>query len=165
MVEFRDLNQMFAYMNDQLIIAMEKTAEEVQQIMQDYIQSNLYDSYQPSEYIRTYDYLNSLSVKKVRKENGWNVVEIFFDPEKIKQNEVEGFWNQHMSAYGYREWKGTQINELIPMWLEEGVESPLFSRKGIHVVDETIKELEQTKIHLQKIKEILLQKGIQVEFN
>jgi hypothetical protein len=161
-MEFRSLSALFNFLDQQLQTAMESVAEEVKQLMHDYIQTNLYDAYQPTEYIRTYDYLNSLSVKPVRKENGWNVVEIYFDPSTIKQD-IQPFWNAHMSVYGNKEWKGTPINELIPLWLNEGVESPLYSHKGIHVVDNTIEELKSTKMHLEKIKDLLQTKGIRVE--
>ena len=49
--------------------ALRLVSLEVEKMMKDYIIRELYQKYEPKEYMRSYNYINSLTVKKVYKNN------------------------------------------------------------------------------------------------
>lgn len=152
-------------MNNILIQMLQKTAEIAAKIIDDYVLENLYAKYQPTNYIRTYDYINSLTIGDVQKvANGYEIM-IFFDSTKIRSHQSPiGEWNQHMSTNKNNSstWHGQSINELIPIWIEYGVSGSMWDRSGIKVMKNVRRELRTTRIHIRKIRQLLLQKGIKM---
>lgn len=125
--------------------ALNKVTIKVEKMIKKYVMDKLYNSYTPTDYIRSYDYLESLTVTKVTKNSlGELETKIFFDPNKIHSRETEGsYWNQHMSINGDTTWEGKPISEWIPVFIEYGTKGSLWDRKGIHVVDNIMKELDR----------------------
>ena len=123
--------------------ALRLVSLEVEKMMKDYVMDSLYNNYSPNDYLRSYNYLNSLTVKKVYTNSvGELETEIFFDPEKIYSREIEGeYWNQHMSVNGDSSWEGRPISEWIPIFMEHGVSGSKWDREGIKVVDTIMKKL------------------------
>lgn len=161
---FKNLDGLFKYVEKNLRLTLNDVALLVEKEMKEYIMKKLYQSYNPKEYHRSYDYINSLTVGKVVQVGTSFNVEVYFDPKKIKQEEVhDSAWNRHMSVDGNTEWNGTPINELIPYFIEYGTNGSLWDREGINVTTETIRELEDTKKHLEVIKNVLKQRGINVK--
>lgn len=164
MTTFKNINQLNAYLNKQLESVLLQVGQEVKKIIEGYIQDRLYDSYQPFQYSRTYDFLNSLTVKKPYPLNGGYAVEVYFDTDKIRQAIVEDSkWNQHMSYDGSDTWNGVKVNKLIPYFMEYGVEGSLWDRDGIYAVRDTIVTLEETKLHVKELGKLLKQKGFSIK--
>ena len=140
-------------------------AIEVENMMKDYIIQALYNDYEPQDYLRSINYINSLTVKKVYKNStGELETEIFFDPEKIYSREMEGeYWNQHMSVNGDSSWGGRPINEWIPIFMEHGVSGSLWDREGIEVVDTIMKRLKGDREFRNLMMSELKRRGFNVK--
>lgn len=165
MPNFKDLKSLFSYINKNLKFSLQEVGQQVEQIIKDYIMEHLYNAYTPSDYSRTYDFINSLSVKKVQQSNNGYIVELFFDTNRIISYEVEDrYWNQHMNIDGSDTWNGEKINEWIPIWLEKGVSGSLWDRDGIDSMKNVKNELEATGKHIKMIVDILKKKGFKVEW-
>lgn len=160
-----DLKRMLQYVEKQAKDALRLVSLEVEKMMKDYIIDALYNSYTPKDYLRSYNYINSLTVKKVYKNStGELETEIFFDPDKIYSREVEdSYWNQHMSVNGDSMWDGRPISEWIPIFIEHGVSGSKWDRDGIEVVDNIIKKLKDDKAFKNMMMRELIRKGFTVE--
>ena len=82
----------------QLLRQLEKHAQdslrlvaiEVEGMMRDYVIQALYNDYEPQDYLRSMNYVSSLTVKKVFKNTtGGLETEIFFDPQTHTERGVE----------------------------------------------------------------------------
>lgn len=157
----------------QLLRQLEKHAQdslrlvaiEVEGMMRDYVIQALYNDYEPQDYLRSMNYVNSLTVKKVFKNaTGELETEIFFDPEKIHSREMVGeYWNQHMSVNGDSSWGGRPISEWIPIWMEHGVSGSLWDREGIEVVDTIMKQLKNDREFRKLMMNELRRRGFNVK--
>ncbi len=160
-----DLKRLMDYIEKQAQDSLRLVALEVEKMMKQYVIDNLYNNYTPKDYARSYNYINSLTIKKVYKNSkGELETEIFFDPNKIYSREVhDRYWNQHMSLNGSTTWDGVPINELLPVWMEKGVSSSKWSHKGIHVVDNILKKLDNDKQFKKMMEDELRKKGFKIE--
>lgn len=160
-----DLKRMLQYIEKQTQDALRLISLEVEKMMKDYIIKALYNAYQPKDYLRSMNYINSLTVKKVTKNGvGELEVEISFDSNKIYSREMEGeYWNQHMSVNGDDTWGGRPISEWIPIFMEHGVSGSLWDRDGIEVVDTILKELNSNSTYKKMMMKELKRKGFNVE--
>lgn len=167
-IKVKDYKQLYAVLEKRIDYALQIVAGKVEEIIRRYVMDNLYQSYQPDDYWRSYDYVNSLTCGKVTKNGNFHQVEIYFDPNKIRSIEVEdSMWNRHMSVDGNDTWNNKPISEWIPIWIEKGIDKDngsLWDRKGIEVVKNVTKELEQTKYHLKEISTILRKQGINAQW-
>lgn len=162
---------MLQHLEKHVKFSLEEVAKIVEEEIKDYVMKNLYNEYTPTHYTRTYDYINSLTVKKARKEGNGYAVEIFFDTDKIYPRPPDGDgkgglgrWSRHSSITSYNGGgSGDDMSDMIPLWIEEGVSGSLYDRDGIYTMENTKKIMEQTKYHLHAIKAILEKKGFKVE--
>lgn len=160
MAEFRDLKSFFNYVEKNMKFALQEVAYEIEEIIKNYIIERLYNTYTPSSYTRTYDYINSLTVDKVEFTDDGYQVFIYFDTKKIRPlppDEV-GRWSRHQSITD-----GTDVSDLIPYFIEYGTHGSLWDREGIYAIENIEKELLQTKLHLKKIVSILQSRGFNVK--
>lgn len=161
-----DLQRMLQYAEKHVKFALEEVAKVVEEEIKDYIMKNLYNDYDPQAYTRTYDYINSLTVKKAVKEGNGYVVELFFDPDKITPRPPDdvGRWSSHSSITSYNGGgTGDDVSDMIPIWMEYGTNGSLWDRDGIYTMENTKEIMEQTKYHLYEIKKILESKGFKIE--
>lgn len=79
--------------NDSKMISI-ALAEDIRNILYLYTQS-WYESHEPREYERTYQFINSLTVRSYKKEQVGAYVEVGFDPEKMFIAQNNGFM-QHI---------------------------------------------------------------------
>ena len=160
-----DLKRMLQYAEKQVQDSLRLISLEVEKMMKDYIIKALYNAYQPKDYLRSMNYINSLTIRKVSKNSAGELeTEIFFDPDKIFSREMEGeYWNQHMSVNGDTSWGGRQISEWIPIFIERGVSGSLWDRDGIEVVDTILKELNSNSRYKTMMMNQLRRKGFKVE--
>lgn len=158
-----DLQKMMKYVEKHVKFALEDVAKVVEEEIKYYVKTNLYDDYEPSAYTRTYDYINSLTVKKANKiDNGYEV-ELFFDTDKIFPRPPDGLgrWSRHSSITSYNTGgSGDDVSHMIPHWLEYGVSGSLWDRDGIYSMENTKEIMEQTKYHLHEIVKALGKRGI-----
>lgn len=130
---------------------------QIEKEMKDFIMRELYQKYNPSDYSRTYEYINSLTVSQVYENKDGYEIEIFFDSDKINAREVsDRYWNQHMSV------DGSDFAEFLPYAIEYGTSGSLYDRKGIKVVETTINELKNGDL-IKKAINILKSKGFNVK--
>jgi len=129
--------------------------------IQQYLMKHLYAN-TPEDYERTWDLFNSLTVKEIKTSGDIYTIEVYFDKDKIKSNEILNNWNQHMSfvtknrsAGEAKYWEGQSISQALPWWIELGEDSLIFPREGIHMVKNTTEKLRSTKEHIEELKKIL----------
>ena len=171
MAEFKinstsDLEKMLKYIEKQAQDSLRLISLEVEKMMKDYVIKNLYLKYEPNQYLRSEEYVNSLTVTKVYKNSdGGLETEIYFDPEKIHSRELQDeVWNQHMSLNGDSEWKGESISTWIPIWMEHGVHgNTKWKREGIEVVNNMLIELDNNGEFKKMMMNELRKKGFKVE--
>lgn len=161
-----DLKKMLQYAERHVKIALEEVAKVVEEEIKNYVMKNLYNAYEPTHYTRTYDYINSLTVRKARKEGNGYTVEIFFDTDKIypRAPDEKGRWSRHSSITSYNKGRTPDdVSDMIPVWIEYGTNGSLWDRDGIYTMENTKKIMEQTKYHLHEIKKILEKRGFKIE--
>jgi len=158
MPSFSNKKELEDFMNATILkVALIDIAKQVEVLIRDYIKKNLYDTYEPKNYVRSYDYINSLTIGKVKPDGNGFSIRLYFDANKIKPQEMErGLWNRHMTQ------KGVPTNEFIADWIENGATDSEHARKPIHVMANIKKELEETKLHVRAIKKALGEKGFKV---
>ncbi len=161
-----DLKRVISYVEKHAKFALEEVAKTVEEIIKEYILENLYNAYEPKAYTRTYNYINSLTIDKVKKEGNGYSVKLFFDTAKIFPQPPDdlGRWSRHSSitSYGANRMPD-DISDMIPLWMEYGVKGSLWDRDGIYSMENAKKTMEETKYHLKKIKEVLEGRGFKVE--
>ncbi len=166
-----DLKKVLKYAERHVKFALEEVAKVVEKEIKNYIMVNLYNKYEPKYYTRTYNYINSLSVKKAKKVDNGYVVEIFFDTDKIMPLPPDGDgenglgrWSRHSSITSYLNGgSGDDMSDMIPLWMEYGVVGSLWDRDGIYSIENNIAIMKKTKYHLDEIKKVLESRGIKVE--
>lgn len=125
-IKYKDLD---GYLRSRINDAVMSCAKIAEIKLKDDIMSKLYNEYNPKEYQRTYDFLESVSLKPiVGKKNTINVM-IYYDTSKIIPNFVEDNWNQHEDIWGI------DVHEFIPLWLEFGTKNSLWDREGIYAME------------------------------
>lgn len=124
----------------------QKCYELVRNLLMDTVYSNT--NY---EYERTMDLYNSVTVNTIRDGSTHVSFEVFIDSSKIDANPVEDSkWNQHMSM------DGEDVSEELPVWIEEGFDSPYYQRKPAEYMLESFAEMQNGKnnIATQLAKEL-----------
>jgi hypothetical protein len=160
---FTSLDKLMKYLENDIIYSLGIVAEDIKKIIRDYVEKEVYQKYEPYEYNRTYELLNSLDISEIKKTGNIYSFSVFFNPEKINMYNTDDKWSQHKSVFGYESWHGMQLNELIPWFIENGTENSLWDRDGIYSIEYVRERLEKTDEHLKKIKQILKSKGYAVE--
>lgn len=141
MPDFNNLNALYAYIQVQVNDAMEKdVAEEAKRVMEVHIQTDVYNTYTPTDYERTYQLMEdvkseliddgTIEIKDTRTENGRDITKII--------------------EYGVGYDWGYKRN------LDEEIGPRPF-------VELTAKDLETNKSHVGVLKKALQDKGISVE--
>jgi hypothetical protein len=154
------LDKLFAHVNKNIAEVLPNVAEEIKKIVQHEIWELLYSSYN-HEYQRTYDFIDSVSVKNINKlSDGTLEIEIYYDSSKIIPSVVENSkYNQHMDYYG------NDVPDKIPLWLESGTDANngnFFPRDGIGAMK---KVAEEEKLRFEsKLLNELKKKGWDVIF-
>ena len=98
-----------------------------------------------NEYVRTYDVLNSITTSKVVKVPNGYALSVYFDKDKIRAERVDGScWGQHISFNNDITWGGMTIGEWIPVWIDKGQNSDVYSFDGIEYVKTTMAEIQKS---------------------
>lgn len=145
------------HLESQMVLNLAKIGEEVKGWLRNNVHLLWYNRpFTPQNYDRTFELIECLSVRPVKKTgNGQYQVEIYFDTDKMNTYPAEnGQWSKHESIT-----TGTDVRLFIPLWIEEGQNSPLYSFDGVHPVETTISEVEQDHYIKNRMMELLRDKG------
>ena len=164
MPDFKSLEAYFKYIEKTMVRSLEEVGREVEQVLKDYIMENWYNrpgfNASDSLYTRTYDYINSIVVDKAKKVGDCEYqVVIRFDTDRIRPQGADGTgrWSRHQSIT-----TSTDVSIMIPLFIEDGVNSPIYSFGGVAPVGNTTEFLERTAFHVKEIMKRLKAKGINV---
>lgn len=103
---FTNKKQLNSFLQTRLYAAVEKLTEEIYQELITFIQEDIYDSYKPKEYERTFEFRDVAWNKNVRKAANEIVGEIFYDGMKMTYNPNK---YQHGSRFEDRREKLAEI--------------------------------------------------------
>jgi hypothetical protein len=159
--DFKNLNALFKYMEKTQPIDLEKLGNEIKGWLRNNVRVLWYErSYTPKFYERTFELIESITCSKAKKiGNGEYQVKIYFDTDKINPYSGEnGMWSQHQSITN-----GADVSSFIPLWIEEGQNSSIFSYEGVHPVRITKEEIKEDDYIKTRLKELLEHRGYRVE--
>lgn len=94
-------------------------------------QSEVYDAYTPTQYDRTYEFLNSNDTKLDKKVYKNNIYMFVYTPTTLE------FMGRHPSWVD-----GSNQNKNIPYWIQNGNDSPLFSYEARDYITPTRNEID-----------------------
>lgn len=157
--DFKSLDSLFNYINKNIKSVIPQLAQQIEETIKQYILERQY-SWTPSDYSRTYQYINSLTISKIQESSDGIAVELYFDTSKITPmpHDDDRTWNKHMDMYG------NPVNEFIPLWLEEGTPgNPYYSHPGNHAVRDSYEEFKNGKA-VQGLYMLLKSKGFNCTF-
>lgn len=130
MPNFRDLDSLFRYIKEEVNKTLLPLGTMVQNMVRDYIWKNLYLKYpNPKDYIRTYNFLDSVSVRAYKDLHNNKIVEIYYDISKIEAREVLNGWNQHMNTFPKNDIR--DYSHMMPEWIESGTTGSLWDRNPL----------------------------------
>lgn len=142
--------------------ALRKTANEIVEEIQEYIYVNWYMVRPESEhYDRTYQLLSAFRVRLMQKSSSREIgVKIYIDDSRIDPEITDkDKWNVHASQA-----TNEDNSADFPIFIDEGVKSPLYSYDGIYYMEELKRIMEETDFPLEKMKTYLHGKGYVVDF-
>lgn len=147
------------YVESNVVVDLEAIGEKIKNILRENVKKLWYErNYTPTHYTRTFELIDSITVSQARKINKGYEVVIYFDPDKINPYPAEnGEWSKHESIT-----TGTNIAPYLPLWIEEGQNSPLFSYEGVHPVKTTKEYLRQNQYIIREMAKLLEAKGFKV---
>ena len=126
---FNNYDDLFKYIEKSVHESLIPTADVVLNMVKKFIWENMYEAYSPNYYMRTYEFVNSISIKI--KDN--KTVEIYYDVKKIHAYEDNNnFWNQHMGWNKKKDGHETyDTSTMIPIWIERGTTGSMWDREPL----------------------------------
>jgi hypothetical protein len=161
MATFNNVKDLLRFIETQLPINLEKICNEIKGVLKNELLNHWYNTYMPSSYHRTYQLIESITVSKaIKVGNVWQA-NIYFDEDKIEPIESNfGLFPSHMNITdGASEYGGKTYGELLPMWIEEGQHSSIWSSTGIHMVERTVDWAREDNYVKNRMMELLRNKG------
>lgn len=159
MPDFKNLKDLNNYIEKQYMVQfLNKIGDEIKGWLKNNVRLLWYErDFNPTHYTRTMELLECISVRQAKKmPDGFYQVEIYFDTDKMNNYPPEnGEWSKHESIT-----TGTDIRLMLPLWIEEGQNSPLFSYEGVRPVETTRSEIIDDNHIINRMRELLEYKGI-----
>jgi hypothetical protein len=159
---FDTLSSIYKYLESEVIINTSKIAKEIADVLKNYVRLNWYNDHSPSQYQRTMDILNSISITDVKKNRNGYSVKIFFDDSKINMIEYDGLFNAHMGIYGETSYQGMSLPQWVVYWMNYGQNSPIYSYEGVGFLEDVIEWNKDDKYHINRMQELLENKGFDI---
>lgn len=161
MPTFNSLDQLFKALQVDIMQILQKTGNEIKGVLRQTIQRDWYNrpDYNASttQYLRTLQLLDSISMKPVQTNGNTFSVEIYYDTSKIiPMDGTDQYpWTRHKSIID-----SASSAEALPYYIEYGNgDSPIYQYEGVHPV-QTVYEWERDdKYVLNRFKELLRDKG------
>lgn len=117
MVEYNTWDSLFEILDRDIQVSFENVSDQIVKLWKQLVEENFY-SYNPSEYVRSFQSLDAISITNIRKlPNGMTEIEIGYDISKIKTFTYTG-----MSTGMER--TGHENPSEMPMYIEGGFEMP-----------------------------------------
>ena len=143
---FKSLKEVEKYIQKIANQNLEVIGEHVKSILKKIILDDLYRAYDPSEYERTNQFLEAVTVSGVKTKGNISEIEIYVDPDKLFPVQREkSEWSSYMSSlgknYGDTSYGSMSISEWVVHWMEFGNRSP-YSREPIEMYKKTRERLE-----------------------
>ena len=137
--KFKSIEDYFDYINKILEECVKEIGVQMKTELQDYLFENWYKKYTPSEYIRSFNLLDSVKYSLI-KQNGKIIVKVYYDENSIIPEYMEdSYWNRHMSL------SGEDVSNDVPYYIEYGNgDNKLFKYNGIHAMKSLLRYAEQT---------------------
>jgi len=143
--------------------------EKIKKILQNYLKKNWYNVSSPMFYQRTFEVLNSITVKEVAQVGNEVEVEIFFDETKIisKESTFQLYghmkrFNHHMSINHDTGYNGADIGIALVYWMNYGQNSSLHAYSGASFLEDTLNEISVKKTHLVELERAFKKVGIYI---
>lgn len=128
-------------MDKKTVQSLEKCADLAMDRLTQNVLDTVYD-WQPKQYKRTYQLLESISRTEVAKVYGEYVAEIYFDYKKMQPIINDGTWNSHADFYGSWVNNEQSASDLVN-WLEYGTENVYYSHEAHGFLKETIEWIQK----------------------
>ncbi len=127
----------------------------VANVLKDYVNELVYEANDPSDYERTYELLNSITISDFKKVGNTYKIKVFFDNDKINTYITnDGEWNKHADIYG------NSVADELPYYLEYGTNGSLHDKKPARFTQKTYEYFINTNRHIIELKNRLKQQGI-----
>lgn len=150
-------NQMINDIKKQVNKALaDDVARRVYDIVQSYLLENIYNSYSPKTYTRTYELLRSLQVSPVFSNGSFSSIKIFI-PEKQLSPDAHSMWYD-IEQMGLSKGENPSASDIINI-LETGLNK---YRGKTDVMQDVITELKATNVILKSLMSYLKSKGYKV---
>lgn len=98
MLSFNSLSALRKYVMSSSKEGMNIVGEKVKEVLKEYVQNDVYDSYEPTEYKRTYELIDSITVKVIGTVGDSIMVEVYFDKDKMNHATLFGDDNLGIEA-------------------------------------------------------------------
>lgn len=153
MPSFNNLKDLEKYIKQKVKESSKELGKFVAEKTKEHIEKDVYESYQPSEYKRTFELKESIVSEEKDINNG---VEITIEHDESMLH--------HKSIV-----TGEDVGSQLPYWIHEGKVPNIFNHNDytwMHprpYMNNTVEEFKNSKEHVKKLKEELKKKGIRVE--
>lgn len=162
--EFRTIKELQEYLKKEIADSMKKAGEVAERVVREHVDSDVYLAYMPKKYEATFELRESLFTKTPKIKNNTIEVEVKHDTDKINAH----LPNQHHSVV--EDYNPQDVSGWIPYIVHEGKTDNIWGDssdatylKPRPYFDNAKKELEQSKEHVEALKDDLRSKGINVE--
>jgi hypothetical protein len=164
MPEFRSIKELNNYLKKQIADSMQKAGEVAERVVREHVDKDVYQAYKPEQYETTFELRESLFTKTPKIKNDTIEVEVKHNTDLINSHEP----NQHHSVV--ESYEPQDVSDWIPYIVHNGKTANIWGDdpntaylKPRPYFDNAREELEQSKEHVEALKNDLRRKGINVE--
>lgn len=160
----KNMNEINIYLGKIIEQEIRNFAEQVKKALQQELKAKFYGRagfHQNSDgtdwYTRTWELLECISVRPIRKNGNEYITEVFYDTDKMNTYPSDGHeWSKHESIVTQ-----TDSRLMLPFWIEYGQDSPLYSWEGFNIVGDLTERLIDDKALLLHFEKELRKRGFQ----
>ena len=161
--EFRTIKELQEYLKKEIADSMLKAGKVAERVVREHVDKDVYQAYSPSVYEATFELRESLFTKTPQIKNNIIEVEVKHNTDLINSYEP----NQHHSVV--EDYNPQDVSDWIPYIVHEGKTANIWGDssdaaylKPRPYFDNAREELEQSKEHVEALKNDLRSKGIVV---
>jgi hypothetical protein len=159
---FNNLNELNTYLGKIVEQEIVKFAEEVKKALQQELKAKFYgragyhqNSSGTDWYTRTWELVDCITCSLVKKNGNEYSIRVYYDTDRMNTyNAQDGEWSKHQSITDSQD-----VRYMLPFWIEEGQDSPLYSWGGFHIVKDLTDRLIDDRALLLHFAHKFEQKG------